>query len=214
MVPDFAPPHPRLAFHADTWHFALQSAVEDREMAADSKWAVGSSVGAPRRERGGVLLIWAIATFAVVVGILGTNEVSTHASLKNLHPLFGLLLLGFVISQFSWRALHSPSSRQTDLRAFSRQVSRSVFLLLYVVVFAREIVALVGLTWHDGGFDFRLLKGYLSMPIIQRGGELGSDLGGYVACGVVALIMVRVLAEFSRQLTKHGANDAPRRQVL
>jgi cytochrome b561 len=183
-------------------------------VAADSKIAVGSSAEATRRRRGAILFFWTIATLAVFVGILDTHDVSTHASWKNLHPLFGLLLLAYVISRFYWRPRNSPSVRPPDLRAFSRQVSRSVLLLLYVVIFAREIMGLVGLTWHDGAFDFPLLKAYLSMSISRRGGELRSDLSGYLACGIVALAMVRLLAECCRQFAKHGLNGEPRRQSL
>ena len=163
-------------------------------MAAETRYAVASSAPVHRRPRSTGTLYWAMATCVAAVGILDSGcdaPAMTHGLWKELHPLFGLLLLGWVASLFYRRARSSPAVQPPDLREFSRRISRTVFLLLYTVVFARQIIALFGLARPGGAFA---LKSYLWMPVGQRSCELGSDVGFYVAWGVAALVMIRILA--------------------
>jgi cytochrome b561 len=145
--------------------------------------AVGSSAE-DRRHREVGMLHWALAIFAVTVGIFdggGSSAATSHAFLQEVHPLFGLLLLALVFSQFYWRSKYSQAPRPaSDLRVFSRRLVRVVFLLVYVVILAK--VALL----HLG-------------PVSSRAGGVGNHLGGYVACGAGALLTIRFLAGFARR---------------
>ena len=153
--------------------------MEAYQVAAPTKCAVDSSAELPRRHREAGMLHGAIAILAVAVGIfdVGGNPAAaiSHGVLQEIHPLFGLLLLAFVISKFYSHERHSPGVRLDELREFSRHVVRTVFLLVYLVVFTKEALVVLG-------------------PQTLRAGELGSHLGGYVACGAVALVTVRLLA--------------------
>jgi cytochrome b561 len=130
--------------------------------------AVGSSAG---------MLHWALAIFAVTVGIFdgGSSPATSHAFLQEVHPLFGLLLLALVVSQFYWRGKYWQAARASDLRVFSRRLVRVVFLLVYIVILARLALLYMG-------------------PVSSRTDAVGNHLGGYVVCGAGALLTIRFLA--------------------
>jgi cytochrome b561 len=144
--------------------------------------AVGSSAE-DRRHREVGMLHWALAIIAVTVGIFdggGSSSATSHGFLQEVHPLFGLLLLALVFSQFYWRSKYSQAARPSDLRVFSRRLVRVVFLLVYIVILAK--VALL----HLG-------------PVSSSAGGVGNHLGGYVACGAGALLTIRFLAGLARR---------------
>jgi uncharacterized membrane protein len=144
--------------------------------------AVGSSAE-DRRHREVGMLHWAIAIFAVAVGIFdagGSSPGMSHGFWQEVHPLFGLLLLALVFSQFYWRGKYSQAERPSDLRVFSRRLVCVVFLLVYIVVLAKVALVLLG---SDSA----------------RAAEVGNHLGGYVACGAGALVTIRLLQGLSRR---------------
>ncbi len=140
---------------------------------------MGSSAELPRRHREAGILHGTLAILAVAAGIFdfGGNPAAgiRHGIWQEIHPLFGLLLLALVISQFYWHERHSSGASRCELREFSRHLARMVFLLVYLVVFVKEALALLA-------------------PQAVRAGELGNHLGGYLACGAVALVTIRLLA--------------------
>jgi cytochrome b561 len=144
--------------------------------------AVGSSAE-DRRHRDVGMLHWALAIFAVTVGIFdggGSSPATSHAFWREVHPLFGLLLLALICSQFYWRSKHSQAARPSDLRVFSRRLVRVVFLLVYIVILAKVAPLLLG-------------------PASLRTGGVGNHLGGYVTCGAGALVTIRFLAGLARR---------------
>jgi cytochrome b561 len=82
-------------------------------------------------------LFWSIAPL-IVLGVIGLTYDSwlkgIPVSWISVRTLFGLLLWGFVIARFYWRAKHSWPMPLVDIREFSRALSRMVYLLLYLVV--------------------------------------------------------------------------------
>jgi hypothetical protein len=140
---------------------------------------VGCWADLDRRRRGVVMLHWALATMAVAVGIFA------HDSWSELHPVFGLLLLALVFSEFYWHAKCSHIAQRSKLREFSRHVARIVLLLVYIVVFVKQGLAAIG--------------------AVDRVGEFGSHLGGYAACAAAALLAIRVTARF---LQRTGTSDS------
>src|SRR6202789_733664 len=101
-----------------------------------------------------------IALVAVVIGVLGLFGASWPRQMLeswiNIHALFGLLLCGLVLSRCGWRVRHSPRMLPADIRELSRHLSRIVYLLLYVVIGARQVIGILNSVWHGGAVDFNL----------------------------------------------------------
>jgi hypothetical protein len=95
--------------------------------------------------------------------------------------LFALLLAGLLTARFRWWLKHSPPTSAADIRLFSRGLSRSVYLVLYLIVGAQLIVNIVGALQGGAGAaqDLGMLK-----PISQA----------FLVYGLVALVLIRVLA--------------------
>jgi cytochrome b561 len=83
--------------------------------------------------------------------------------------LFGALLLGLVGVRFHWHVKHSPPAHAADIRDLLRRLSRMVYLVLYLLIGAREL------------FGPRRL-------------EPSADLQAVLVYGLISLIAIRVLA--------------------
>jgi cytochrome b561 len=127
--------------------------------------------------------LWSGALAIVSVGVAGLLHDLRHAqaagSLINIPALFGLLLCGLVAARFYRRAKHSPLVVPADIRDFSRQLSRMVYLLLYLTIGVRQLICIVDHIWRGGYRD-----------------GFGPDEGFqvFVVYGLVALAVIRVLA--------------------
>jgi hypothetical protein len=95
--------------------------------------------------------------------------------------LFALLLAGLLSARFGWWLKHSAPTSAADIRLFSRGLSRSVYLVLYLIIGAQLIVNIVGAPQGGAGAaqDLGMLK-----PISQA----------VVVYGLIALVLIRVLA--------------------
>lgn len=123
----------------------------------------------------------------------------------NLHPVFGLLLLVFVASSFYWHLNVPAPLRRSDIRQFSRRLGRNVYLLLYLVIFIKKMIELIRAAWQDGFLDMGLLKDYLQMPADRVGDAFRQDFQGYIAAGVLAIIVVRVFTATYLRLANNSA---------
>ncbi len=134
-------------------------------------------------------LFWSMAPL-VVLGVIGLTYDSwlkgVPVSWISVRTLFGLLLWGFVIARFYWRAKHSWPMPQDDIREFSRGLSRIVYLLLYLVVGIDQLLGIRQVIWHGGAF------------------EPAQGLQPYLVYGLVALIIIRVLAALCYRVAKQG----------
>jgi hypothetical protein len=101
-------------------------------------------------------------------------------SLYRLHALFGLLLCILVAMRFHGRWTRNTLTSQYDIRELSRELSRLVYLSMYVIIGLRQAVNLADGVWHHGTAEF----GHL----------VDGDLQTVVAYGVVGLVFIRVLA--------------------
>jgi hypothetical protein len=99
-----------------------------------------------------------IALLLCLVGLGGLVQAS-------LHSIFGVLLWISVTAQFQRGTLLEHSTRDADLAAFSRQLSREVYLLLYLLFGANQVL-----------------------------GRPPENLRDYLAFGIVALATVHLLA--------------------
>ena len=151
-------------------------------------------------------LKWSFPALLVMVGVVGaiydSRALARHSWWINVHAWFVLLLLGWVLARFYWHVKCLPAVRRSDMRELVRHLSRSVYLLLYVMVFAREILSFVGATWHDRSFNFDLLRSHIGLSIDKAVAGFGSDLRGYLACGFLALVLIRALAALYSRVIK------------
>jgi cytochrome b561 len=110
-----------------------------------------------------------------------------------MHALFGLLLVGLVIARFLWWLKHSPPVQKADIRRFSRQLSRLIYLVLYLVIGTKQIIGIVNFMWHGGILDFGLLldnDGAQGLGIYKS----TADFRAILVCGLIALALIRGLA--------------------
>lgn len=139
-----------------------------------------------------------MAIFVVAVGVLSLVGVSRPRQMVeswiNIHALFGLLLCGLVIARYQWRVRHSPGMLPTDLRELSRHLSRIVYLLLYVVIGVRQSIGIVNSIRHGGAIDFNLFDGRFRNGPDSRAFDPKDDFQMFLATGLFALVIARVLA--------------------
>ena len=96
---------------------------------------------------------------------------------ENFHALFGLLLWMMVIVKFRQRARSSNLVHAADFCRLSRELSRTVYLLLYAVFGADQIIRAA------------------SHPAIPWSPE---NLRDFLVYGIIALLTIRVLAALYR----------------
>ena len=104
--------------------------------------------------------------------------------------LFALLLAGVLAARFRWWLKHSPPESAADIRLFSRRLSHTVYLVLYLIVGAQLLVNIIGALRGGGGpaQDLGMLK-----PTSQA----------FVICGLIALVLIRVLAYLTWRRYRH-----------
>ena len=128
--------------------------------------------------------------FALAVCAMGTTSLlrdawprSMHGPFIDLHAAFGTLLCLMVVAQFHAANLRAAASIGLSLHAYCRGVTRLVFLELYVLFGTNELVHVAAALWNKG------LYGSAQPAILQP----PESLRDYLAYGVVALIIIRVL---------------------
>jgi cytochrome b561 len=130
-----------------------------------------------------------------VVGLLGSSWPRRMLeSWINIHALFGLLLCGLVFARCRWRVGHSPAMLADDIRGLSRHLSRIVYLILYSVIGAREIIYILNSLWHDGAVNFNLFDQHIRNGPDHASWNPKDDFQLLLASGLFALVFVRVLA--------------------
>jgi hypothetical protein len=89
------------------------------------------------------------------VAMLGLAAVATecwpdsHAAIRLcLETLFGLSLWAFIIVRHRRHVARTPHMQPCDMRAFSRRLSRRLYCMLYLLVFARQAILLSRLAWR------------------------------------------------------------------
>jgi len=137
--------------------------------------------GAPE----GVALLCGLASLVVLFGVLGLLDESWIEKVLglriNVHGMFGLLLCTLISVRFYGRSKCAAPMLQSDIRDLSRELSRMVYLSLYVVIGVRQIIGLAA--WHRPG-------GVLEFGKFAA----DEDLRAIVVYGVVGLLLIRILA--------------------
>jgi len=167
-------------------------------MAAQAERSLNPWAQAYSRQRMLVAVSGCAALLVVVVGVLGLLDgLRLRQMLEswiNIHALFGLLLCGLVLARCQWRVRHSPCMLPTDIRELSRHLSRIVYLLLYVVIGARQSIGIMNSIWHGTAVDFNLFDDRFRTSPDRAGWNPDDDFQLFLATGLFVLIIVRVLA--------------------
>jgi len=104
--------------------------------------------------------------------------------------LFALFLAGLLAARFRWWLKYSPPESAADIRLFSRRLSHTVYLVLYLIIGAQLIVNIVGALRGGAG-------------AVQDLGMLKPTSQGFVICGLIALVLIRVLAYLTWRRYRH-----------
>jgi hypothetical protein len=81
-----------------------------------------------------------------------------------------------------------------DVRELFRRLSRSVYLVLYAVIAARQIFCLVSSIGHAGTIDFSLFDERVGNGPDSRVFDPHDDFQLFLASGLVVLAILRVMA--------------------
>jgi hypothetical protein len=139
-----------------------------------------------------------MALLVVTVGAVG---LVAHSWLRafveswiNIHFLFASLLCGWVLLRYQSGARWSPGMLPNDVRELFRRLSRSVYLVLYAVIAARQIFCLASSIGHAGTVDFSLFDERFGNGPDSKVFDPKDDFQLFLASGLVVLAILRVLA--------------------
>jgi cytochrome b561 len=107
---------------------------------------------------------------------------------------FGLLLCASIIARFCWAMSRPALVPPTDIKAFTRHQSRMVYLMLYCLMGIKEGGAVATSLWHGQAPDFGWLQGNPGATIDHAMYAPVEGFRVYLAYGVFALILIRILA--------------------
>ena len=151
-------------------------------------------------------LLCGLASLVILFGVLGLLDEpwikQILGSRVNVHAMFGLFLCSLVAVRFHRRLKCAAPMLQTGMRDLSRELSRMVYLSLYMVIGVRQIIGLA--EWlRPGG--------------VLESGKFAADedLQAIVAYGLVGLLLIRVLAfGFWLHWSRGGATVIDRAALL
>jgi cytochrome b561 len=167
-----------LAIHlARRWHVPAIEAVESQARAARAR-----------------RLSFALPLYAIgIAGLLrDTWPGALYLPHVDLHAIFGVLLWILVVAQFRNASLASPALDGAAVHALGRGLSHRVYLLLYVLFGAGQLVRIAAIFWNSG------TQGALHPAILMS----PESLRDYLAYGVFALLTIHVLEALRCQALK------------
>jgi cytochrome b561 len=182
-------------------------------MVAQAEFSLRSSRNLPAHIR----LYGPDAGMALLVVLVGTMGLITHSWVRqvveawiNIHLLFGLLLCGWVIVRHRLQIKESPCMFPSDVRRLARQQSRLVYAVLYAVIAVKQSIGVVSFMRHGGAADFSLFDERILNGPDARVFDPKDDFQLFLASGVVALVVVRVMAfRVWLRLTEHPLASVP-----
>jgi hypothetical protein len=138
---------------------------------------------------------------ALLVVTVGAAGLVAHSWLRafveawmNIHCLFASLLCGWVILRYQSGVRWSPGMPPNDVRELFRGLSRSVYLVLYAVIAARQIICLASSIGHTGTIDFSLFDERVGNGPDSSAFDPHDDFQVFLGSGLVVLAILRVAA--------------------
>ena len=147
-----------------------------------------------RRQRRVCFLHHCWAFLILLVGIVGPvyeSATTAHVFWRNLHPVYGAMLLGFVVSRLYWNLTVPLGQRLLNQREFSRQLGLNVYLLLYLTIFLRQVMEIICVVWPARRSGLGSLVGYWQAPADQVIEAFKQDFKSYVVGGVLSIVLIR-----------------------
>jgi cytochrome b561 len=145
-------------------------------------------------------LSWKFTAAVCAVGIAGLLRDSwpgpVHGSRINLHAAFGSLLWLLAVAQFRHHLRDPASPDEVDRDPPWRQSSRTVYLALYVVFGAQQLIRAGVWLWN------RVVSGSFYPAAVLQPAE---NLRDFLAYGIIVLVTIRVLAAMHSPALKRAA---------
>ena len=133
---------------------------------------------------------WRFPCLVGVIGVAGVLRDSWPTVVRwppiNLHAAFAVMLWTLVVAQFLRASLAAPLTVEAAL-TLSRRLYRQVYLLLYVVFGAEQILR-IAVSWAISAAKDAAIAPLALPP---------ENLRDYLAYGVIALLIIRALAVLS-----------------
>jgi len=123
-------------------------------------WSVASQSGAPL-----------VLALGIIGQLVDSRTYPSHTVSAEMHVLFGGALCAAVVTHFYQGMKHAPLASPQEIARFSRDLSRKIYLLMYV---------LLGLC--------------IAMGLDRPQPQAAEGFRDYLIGGVLALILIRVLA--------------------
>ena len=144
-----------------------------------------------------------LALLICAIGIAGLLRDSWPGTQRlpnlNLHAVFGTLLWIMVVAQFRYASLAGSPLSAAGVHELCRRISRRVYLLLYILFGASQIVRIAAILWNSGA------QGAAHAAILP----LPENLRDYLAYGVFALCTIQVLAACSARRSNTALRAIP-----
>jgi cytochrome b561 len=141
---------------------------------------------------------WDLPLLVCTVGIAGLLHDSWPTpELRpwiNLHAVFGLLLWIMVVAQFEQGARSPSLLQQANFQVLCRQLSRVVYILLYILFGANQLIRCGVIFWN------RESIGALHPAILQP----PENLRDYLVYGIIALLTIHACAALHRHIPKRS----------
>jgi hypothetical protein len=138
---------------------------------------------------------------ALLVVTAGAAGLVAHSWLRtfveswiDIHCLFASLLCAWVILRYRSGVRWSPGMPPNDVRELFRRLSRSVYLVLYAVIAARQIILLASSIGHGGTISFSLFDERFGNGPDSKVFDPKDDFQVFLASGLVVLAILRVMA--------------------
>ena len=151
-------------------------------------------------------MVCGLASLVVLFGVLGLLDGSWVKQIVgprvNVYAIFGLFLCTLVAVRFHRGLQCAAPIYQTDIRDLSRELSRMVYLSLYMVIGIRQIIGLAYWLRPVGALEFGKFAA-------------AEDIQAVVAYGLAGLLLIRVLAfGFWLHWSRGGATVISRAALL
>jgi cytochrome b561 len=134
---------------------------------------------------------WVMFVLVVIVGILGLLHDSwpkqTQRFWINIHALLGLALWLTLFARAWWRIRHRPPPLMDGIGAFTRQASRLMHFVLYLLLFVIPILGIITFVYHGRVFDFGIFAVDFAIKSNRAVFHPTEDWHGYLAYTLFAL---------------------------
>lgn len=174
----------------------------------------------PRRRKARAIALQGVATLLVVfVGALGVSSDSGLRKLVehwvDIHALFGLLLCALVVTDFRWRLTYHRTAHPAEFRDLSRHLSRIVYLSLYLVIGAKQVMGIVNWISRGNGQESIAFGADACASVNCAIFGPTQDLRAILLYGIVTLVLIRALAfSFSLRALRTDAHAKGRQPIL